>query len=59
MFGDIGGVAEVITIAFGSLVAGIAEHSFLVRLISKLYSAKTKDELLFTRKKNLKYVRRL
>jgi hypothetical protein len=58
VFGDFGGVQEVIT-ALASLALGqIASHAFLTKAISKLYIAKTKDDSIFQRKKSVKALAR-
>ena len=41
--GDLGGVIEIFTIAFGILLSPFAEFLFNVKAIEKLYLAKTND----------------
>ena len=47
LIGDLGGVLEVFSLIFGLFVAPIAEHSFTMRAMRKLFLAKTKDRGLF------------
>ena len=45
--GDIGGLVEIILALAGLIVTPIAYHSYVLKSISKLYTAKTKDSTLF------------
>ena len=47
LFGDFGGLSEVILILSASLMAPISEHFFFIKAIQKLYLAKTVEEHLF------------
>ena len=47
MFGDFGGLLEVITLVATFFLAPIAEHQFTLKAIQKLYLARTKDKNLF------------
>lgn len=45
--GDLGGVIEIVSVAFGFFLFCISEHSFYLGAIQKLYLANTKDVKLF------------
>jgi len=47
LLGDLGGVTEVIMLLFGFFLFPIAEHSFILRAIRKLYLVRTKEGGLF------------
>lgn len=47
LLGDLGGVTEIITLAFGIFLLPISEHSFYVAALKKMYMARTKDDTLF------------
>jgi hypothetical protein len=47
LMGDLGGVMEVFTLVFGIFIFPVSEFSFLLKGISILYLARTKDEGLF------------
>ena len=51
LLGDLGGVTEVIMLAFGFMLYPISEHSFYLKAIKKLFIAKTTNEKLFRVKK--------
>jgi hypothetical protein len=46
LLGDFGGVMEVFLLITEVLLKPVSEHSFLVKAISKLYLAQTKDDSL-------------
>jgi len=48
---DIGGLTNVLIIILQTLVYPYAHHSFLLRSIKRLYTAKTRDKNLFAKKK--------
>jgi len=54
VFGDFGGVAEVVTGVAAYLLSSISAHNFSLKIIAKLFFAKTKDPYLFSQKKSLK-----
>jgi hypothetical protein len=45
--GDLGGLIEIILSIAGLIVTPIAYHSYVIKAISKLYVARTKDSELF------------
>lgn len=47
ILGDLGGVTEVIMLLFGFFLYPIAEHSFSLQALRRLYKARTKDNELF------------
>ena len=47
ILGDLGGVTEVIMLLFGFFLYPIAEHSFILQALRRLYKARTKDETIF------------
>ena len=47
ILGDLGGVTEVIMLLFGFFLYPIAEHSFGLQALRRLYKARTKDNDLF------------
>lgn len=47
LLGDLGGVTEVIMIAFGFVLYSISEHSFYVTASQKLFFARTEDSTVF------------
>jgi hypothetical protein len=47
VLGDLGGVTEVIMLFFGFFLYPIAEHSFYLQAIKKLYLARASDNNLF------------
>ena len=49
LLGYYGGLAEVVTVFFAFLVGPVAEHSFLMKAIRKLYLIKTKNDHLFAK----------
>lgn len=51
LMGDLGGVMEIVMVAFGIFMYGISEHSFYTRAIKKFYKVKTSDNKLFLTKK--------
>ena len=48
---NIGGVLEVIMVGAGFFFYSISEHSFYTRAIKKFYTAKTRDDKLFSTKR--------
>lgn len=44
ILGDLGGVTEVIMILFGFFLYPIAEHSFILQALRRLYKARTSDD---------------
>jgi hypothetical protein len=54
VFGDFGGVSEVLSALAALALGPIASHAFLSKAISKLYIAKSKDESIFRQKKSAK-----
>ena len=54
LLGDLGGVLEVILLAFGFVFNSIAYHSFLVQASKKLFYARTMIEDIFKRKMDKK-----
>jgi len=42
--GDLGGVIEVLLIVFNIMFLPMAEHSFNLKAIKKLFLARTKDD---------------
>ena len=50
LLGDLGGVTEVIMLAFGFFLYPIAEHSFTMKAAQKLFLAKTSDDNLLKNK---------
>ena len=52
LLGYYGGLAEVVTVVFAFLVGPLAEHSFLLKAIKKLYFVKTSDSTLFAQPKS-------
>ena len=58
LFGDIGGVVEVILMLTELFVKPIAEHMFLLKAIQKLFLARTTDKNLFAEKKGDKAQRK-
>ena len=49
LLGYYGGLAEVVTGFLAFLVGPVAEHSFLMKAIRKLYLIKTKNDHLFAK----------
>ena len=47
LFGDFGGLSEVVLLLSGLLMAPIAEHFFVIKALQKLYLANTVTENLF------------
>lgn len=47
LMGDLGGVIEILLIVFNIMFLPMAEHSFNLKAIKKLFLARTKDEELF------------
>ena len=45
--GDLGGVMEIVSVAFGFFLFCLSEHSFYMGAIQKLFLANTKDVKLF------------
>ena len=45
--GDLGGLIEIIMTLAGAIMGSIAYHSFVLKAISKLYTARTKYKDLF------------
>ena len=43
LLGDLGGVLEIVLLAFGVFLSGISEFQFNIKSIQKLYKAKTKQ----------------
>ena len=50
--GDLGGVLEVLIGFLGVLLFPISEHSFIMKALSILYLARTKDKHVFTKTKH-------
>jgi hypothetical protein len=48
VFGDFGGVSEVLSMLAALALGPIASHAFLSKAISKLYIAKSKDGSIFS-----------
>ena len=46
ILGDLGGVIEILMIVLGTFLYPISEHSFILKALSKLYMARTRDEQL-------------
>ncbi len=46
LLGDLGGVMEIIVIAFGYIMSSMSEFSFNLKAIEKLFLVRTKDETL-------------
>ena len=47
LFGDLGGLLEILTLIGTALLSIYAEHSFLMKALAKLYKARTKLKGLF------------
>ena len=47
LLSDLGGVLEVVLLAFGFFVTSVSEHSFYTNAISALYMANTSNPKLF------------
>ena len=47
LLGDLGGVTEVIMIAFGIFLFPVSRHSFTIKATKKLFMARTRDQKLF------------
>jgi hypothetical protein len=56
VFGDFGGVKEVISMILIFFLSPVADHVFLGKAISKLYMAKTNGLNHFQPKKNQKFI---
>ena len=52
MFGDYGGVVEVLMTLSSFLVAPVASHAFNLKAISKLFLVKTQDDTLLPNRTN-------
>ena len=52
VLGDLGGVTEVIMLLFGFFLYPIAEHSFILQALRRLYKARTTQDQLFKKKGN-------
>lgn len=59
VFGDYGGVVEVLMNIASFLVAPIAAHYFNLKAISKLFLVKTKDRKIFPQRTNLRNLNRI
>ena len=51
ILGDLGGVVQIIVLFFGVFLNPIAEHSFVMKATKRLFTAKTKDDNLFDKRK--------
>ena len=47
LFGDLGGLVEILSLLGAALLSAYAHHSFLIKALSKLYKARTKAKGLF------------
>lgn len=47
MLGDFGGIYSLLSFLIGLVVIPVAQHSFILKAIQKLYMARTLDEKLF------------
>ena len=47
LFGDLGGILEILNLIGFALLGAYAEHSFLIKAFSKLYKVRTKVKGLF------------
>jgi len=54
LFGELGGVIEILFIVSGALLGSISEHSFTIKAISKFFMANTKDENIFLTRQSKK-----
>lgn len=55
LLGDYGGLQEMIFLILGFFVSPIAEHSFLLKAMRKLYKVHTDDETIFENPKSEKH----
>jgi hypothetical protein len=51
ILGDLGGVIEILMIVLGTFLYPISEHSFILKALSKLYMARTRDGQLLHKDK--------
>ena len=55
LIGDLGGVLEIVITLFGIFLCPVAEHSFILKALQKLYLARTKqDDMLLKKHKKTK-----
>ena len=47
LLSDLGGVMEVIMLIASVMIIPISEHAFVVRAITKMYYAKSKEDVFF------------
>ena len=47
LLGDLGGVIEIIILAFGIFIFPISRHSFYTAALKRMFMARTKDPKLF------------
>ena len=55
LFGDIGGLMEILTLIGAQLILAYSDHNFIIKALSKLYKARTKSKGLFLNPKKNKY----
>ena len=56
LISELGGITKVVMFVFGFFLYPIAEHSFTLKALKKLYLAKSKDPILMKMsKKSKKY----
>jgi hypothetical protein len=53
LLGDLGGVTEVMLLLFNFFLLPISQHSFVVKMMKKLFIARTKDEDLFLKPRQI------
>ena len=51
LIGDLGGVLEVLISGFGLFLFPISTHSFVLKILEKLFLARTSDKNIFSRAK--------
>ena len=54
LISELGGISKVIMFVFGFFLYPIAEHSFTLKALKKLYLAKSKDPILMKTSKKIK-----
>lgn len=47
LLGDVGGIMEVVLIVFGTILYSVAEHSFHIQALKRLFKVKTSQQDLF------------
>jgi hypothetical protein len=52
VLGDVGGVAQVLSIVFSFILSPISFHSYLGKAVASLFLVKTKEDGLFKSKKS-------